>query len=115
MKKSWKTKWLAALRSGKYKQGQSTLRAVDDKGRKSFCCLGVLCDITSGRSWDHNEFTASENAVWLKGVKLGSGDLTAEGCDKYGITMEEVDMLVELNDNDGASFKKIAKHIEKNL
>ncbi|BAU40152.1 hypothetical protein [Ralstonia phage RSP15] len=36
-----KAKWLAALRSGEYKQGQEQLR--DDQN--NFCCLGVLCNI----------------------------------------------------------------------
>lgn len=33
--------WLAALKSGKYKQGQGFLKAVSDR----FCCLGVLCEL----------------------------------------------------------------------
>ena len=36
-----KAKWVAALRSGEYKQGQNFLNKGDQ-----FCCLGVLCDIT---------------------------------------------------------------------
>lgn len=40
-----KTKWLGALRSGKYEQGHHHLH----EGNK-FCCLGVLCDI-AGYEW----------------------------------------------------------------
>ncbi len=40
MDKIVKEKWLAALRSGHYKQTTGCLR--DNKG---FCCLGVLCDL----------------------------------------------------------------------
>lgn len=36
-----KARWVAALRSGKYKQAQNQLT----NGRGSFCCLGVLCDL----------------------------------------------------------------------
>jgi hypothetical protein len=36
-----KSKWVAALRSGQYKQGSGRLR--DKKNR--FCCLGVLCNL----------------------------------------------------------------------
>jgi hypothetical protein len=32
-------KWVAALRSGKYKQGRLTLERMDG----TFCCLGVAC------------------------------------------------------------------------
>jgi hypothetical protein len=35
-----KEKWIAALRSGEYKQGTAHL---NNKGK--FCCLGVLCDL----------------------------------------------------------------------
>lgn len=40
-----KAKWLDALRSGNYLQGQKVLHGLDDKGRHTFCCLGVLCDL----------------------------------------------------------------------
>lgn len=36
-----KTAWLAALRSGDYKQGMQVL-ASEENG---YCCLGVLCDL----------------------------------------------------------------------
>lgn len=45
MKKRVLTKWLKALRSGKYKQGRGALCQIDKKGNESFCCLGVLCDL----------------------------------------------------------------------
>lgn len=40
-------KWVAALRSGKYKQGKRQLRAGD-----AFCCLGVACDLFDPASWN---------------------------------------------------------------
>ena len=40
MNQQIKAEWVAALRSGEYKQGIHLLRQ-DDK----FCCLGVLCDL----------------------------------------------------------------------
>lgn len=42
MKKEIADLWVAALRSGKYKQGRTTLKNRDSE----FCCLGVLCDIS---------------------------------------------------------------------
>lgn len=38
-----KARWVAALRSGDYKQGEGTLRRVD--GTVTHCCLGVLCEL----------------------------------------------------------------------
>lgn len=37
-----KTKWVAALRSGRYEQGQSVLHRPETN---EYCCLGVLCEL----------------------------------------------------------------------
>lgn len=37
-----KEKWVKALRSGQYEQGQHYLKSGD-----KFCCLGVLCDLAA--------------------------------------------------------------------
>jgi hypothetical protein len=39
-----KAKWLAALRSGEYKQGHKQL-ATAENNETTYCCLGVLCDL----------------------------------------------------------------------
>lgn len=43
MKKSIAMKWVKALRSGEYKQGQP---GVLSDGQGGFCCLGVLCQVS---------------------------------------------------------------------
>lgn len=62
MKKEIKAKWIAALRSGEYKQGHGRLLSINNKDEQCFCCLGVLCDLyikeTNNGSWlpsDYNE------------------------------------------------------------
>lgn len=40
-----KAKWIEALRSGKYKQGEEVLHYKTPEGDHKYCCLGVLCDI----------------------------------------------------------------------
>lgn len=50
MNQEVKQKWVEALRSRKYKQGQAQLREGD-----RYCCLGVLCDIhakETGHQWE---------------------------------------------------------------
>lgn len=42
--KEVKEAWVAALRSGDFKQGRGAL-AVIDGGSASHCCLGVLCEL----------------------------------------------------------------------
>ncbi len=41
----FKVKWLAALRSGEYIQGQGALRTDLDGHNSSYCCLGVACSL----------------------------------------------------------------------
>src|SRR4051812_19674656 len=48
-----KKQWVAALRSGEFKQGKAALRNGD-----TFCCLGVLCELhrrANGGEWERNE------------------------------------------------------------
>lgn len=46
MDPEWKAKWVAALRSGEYRQGKMQLTKVHPDGSMDCCCLGVLCEIT---------------------------------------------------------------------
>jgi len=39
-------KWIAALRSGKYKQTHEALCVENASGQKAYCCLGVLCEVS---------------------------------------------------------------------
>ena len=45
MRKEVMKKWVKALRSGKFKQGQGTLKQYNSKGKAQHCCLGVLCEL----------------------------------------------------------------------
>lgn len=57
MNHEYEEKWVAALRSGKYLQGQGALRQLVN-GELRYCCLGVLCDVAGAR-WV--VYTSSEN------------------------------------------------------
>jgi hypothetical protein len=45
MKADIKTRWLEALRSGRYTQAKGALRKDALDGTPAFCCLGVLCEL----------------------------------------------------------------------
>lgn len=45
MKPEIAEKWVKALRSKKYKQGQYVLKKRTPTGRVEHCCLGVLCEL----------------------------------------------------------------------
>jgi hypothetical protein len=101
-----KAKWLEALRSGKYKQAEGRLKVND-----TFCCLGVLCDISGLSKWDGDYYLncvsvlPDEVAEWS-----GLGDKSPNVKEASGRNRS----LAGLND-DGNSFKEIADLIERYL
>jgi len=108
MKVDIKKKWLAALRSGKYKKGVGRLRTED-----KFCCLGVLADVCRKR-WYH---TTTLN-YYLKGrYDKTSCILTTHLPDsltnKIKLDDEAEARLIKMNDTFDRDFQKIANWIEK--
>ena len=105
MKKDVMEKWVTALRSGEYKQGTATL-----KEDSTYCCLGVLCEISPlGESnWERYDLPTREVMDWA-GLQTGAGVLPKF----YRAKKIRVDKLIDLNDL-GLSFKQIANIIERN-
>jgi hypothetical protein len=102
--------WCEALRSGKYKQGKGAL-----KRDGSFCCLGVLCDISGISKW--NDYSALNTYLGRDGILPESVQEWAGMGSQLGELPVAPD-LSELNDgnNDehGKTFAEIADIIEKN-
>lgn len=112
MNKRLATKWVKALRSGEYKQGQHQLRnrpwvweyddygdAIDGSpkgGEVQHCCLGVLYEVVT-------EKQAPKRGLLPKSVLAQCG-MSPDGQEK----------LVMFNDDRQWSFKKIANWVEKN-
>lgn len=105
--------WVAALRSGKYKQGTRYLRNCND----TYCCLGVLLDI-EGVQWEpanqSNAYYAMDRhgkSLELyfgdSGVSMG-GDISP--CAVYDGTNER-NFLISINDA-GLPFHDIATVLE---
>lgn len=104
-----KAKWIAALRSGKYKQGKFYLNT-----NARFCCLGVLCDVVDPARWadddvwDHKYYTSEFGARLCE-------TLPASLRKSLNIEDTQTDVLIDLNDNKSKSFNEIADYIEANL
>lgn len=97
-----KANWVAALRSGEFKQGKRKLyRAGDD----SYCCLGVFAKINGMSLKDNGVGTQTEEYLAIE-QKIGCSHTTLVN-------------LIHLNDGayDGRarSFPEIADYIEENL
>lgn len=105
MKKNVMKKWVKALRSGKYEQGARGY--LYHPATKTHCCLGVLCEISKVNTNDKGYL--DKDQMEATGISSADGKLPKAykvGGKKYG-------SLAELNDN-GLSFKRIARIIEKN-
>lgn len=105
MDKKLKTKWLRALRSGKYKQARGAMRVRDGK-TVLYCCLGVLRLIISPTS---------------RAMASCSEHLCLTHAEKADLSMQEMEHLAHMNDGVEVkgikqhSFREIALYIERNL
>lgn len=99
-------KWVAALRSGEFKQGKCVLRDAEN----NHCCLGVACELyrrEHGGEWasvrDGFSFM-SHSAITPFAVKEWLGLQDACGVYAYG--------ALTCDNDDGKTFAEIADIIE---
>jgi hypothetical protein len=115
VKKSVMKKWVAALRSGKYKQGRGVL-SQDGK----YCCLGVLCEVLGAEKKVDSDGIVSYGVKGSKDRQTGVLPIAIqEACGMksgYGVIAfgENYLSLATLNDRRKRSFKHIAAYIERN-
>ena len=105
MKREVKDKWIAALRSGKYKQGTGCLRDIDSN---AFCCMGVLCDIVDDSKWQPDGDYGRYSYVFGCEYFVGSPPFQI-------LRRTTALKLVALNDYKEWSFNQIADWIEENV
>ena len=108
-------KWVAALRSGEYKQGNGYLCKMNGQGEFRFCCLGVLCEIAGAQKND--ELHGEKKVI----ISYGTGAFESAACapreamDFVGLDDEfgsfGAESLSKLNDT-GFNFEQIADIIE---
>lgn len=90
-----KRKWVEALRSGQFLQGQNALSSVGREGLV-LCCIGVgFCVARPTENVGAYGTTGAARAI--------------------GLSRDQESHLVIMNDEEGASFAQIADYIEANL
>lgn len=110
-----KQQWVAALRSGEYKQGQGLLH-YHDGGDDRMCCLGVLshlayqAEVCDREVDEYGEFTYSGSNNYLPYRVVDWAGLNTHN---PGV-LEEPKNLANLNDA-GFTFDQIADLIEWGL
>jgi hypothetical protein len=100
--KKHRAELVAALRSGKYKQGRHRLR----DGSDGYCCLGVACDVAYPDMWNGNvhiagsmsssSLTAGVQAYY--GFRTPNAGFTYPLQDQMGYPVGWCDSLVSCND-----------------
>jgi hypothetical protein len=136
MNQEIKEKWVNALRSGDYEQGQGALRNLDGQ----YCCLGVLCDLYDKHrmedfgaesSWtvdtvslneyisvlDSSEVGVPANEVvdWA-GLPDNNPEVLVDLKDEVGGEAYQCELpIAELNDDQGLTFNELADIIEEQL
>ena len=107
MNKAMKRRWVRALRSGEYKQGNRRLHREDG----SFCCLGVLLDTEVDGDWCLGlDPQVGGMCYYLEDEALGLG----VHLDPHGISVKQENVLTTMND-EGQTFDEIADYIEEHL
>jgi hypothetical protein len=105
--------WVAALRSGEYKQARGQLRRGD-----SFCCLGVLCNL---HAQAHPDIAAKQK---YRGVYMSSPAVLPLAVAKWADLKSEFGGIVEIfrfnaglpyHNDRGSTFSEIADAIEAQL
>jgi hypothetical protein len=99
--KSFKQKWIKALRSGKFKQGNGCLHR---DGR--YCCLGVACAVSGMKHVPRGLIISRELPKYDDVPDIIRGSTTDNSI---------VDQLVNMNDFERKDFNEIADYIQKNL
>ncbi len=96
-----KTKWIKALRSGRYKQAPGLLQSKTGAN----CCLGVLCRVA--------RLKKKKIGMYLGFLDNGS-DYIFNLPGKFSLKLYEP-ILIRMNDKEGRSFSEIADWIEANI
>jgi hypothetical protein len=131
LKPQVKIDWLAALRSGEYKQGRKRLCSIHTDGVTYHCCLGVLSELAMKAMPDKirkdMEIHNNEEQVYAYSTEDESNtELLIGAIEEWAFTVDVGIVTVakangigrvplhRLNDT-GTSFEEIAKMIERDL
>jgi hypothetical protein len=101
--------WVEALRSGKYKQARKALCRIDEFGEKSYCCLGVLCDIAVDQLAGIEVRKNSSGSMHMYDNEAAYPPLSVV----QWAELKDISGLADLNDRQGRSFEEIAGYIER--
>lgn len=107
------TRWVEALESDEYVQGQGKL-CRDYALRKRYCCLGVAATLAWGEPSCQIEDLADDLSSvygWDRGGVVLRNTINAELSEVLGLSNSDIDTLIHHNDWNSKTFKEIAQWI----
>ena len=114
LERNFKRRWVAALRSGKYKQ---TISHLYDGG--GFCCLGVMCALRGAKLDEMDQIGLPcklPNFNELFNIDSDHAEFFSGGEQAWQVPYcGEMVYLTILNDGHRLSFKRIANIIERSV
>lgn len=114
LERNFKRRWVAALRSGKYKQ---TVGNLYDGG--GFCCLGVMCALRGAKLNEMDQIGLPDDLLnfnELFNIDSDHADFFSGGGKAWQVPYcGDMVYLTDLNDCHRLSFKQIANIIERSV
>lgn len=111
----WRKEWIAALRSGKFKQAKQGLELRKGKEIVGHCCLGVACKINDIPLDHYSSMSAVEDQAIYESedLKIATKLFVSEKI-SYILDLQGIeDDLVDMNDTEGQTFAEIADYLEQ--
>lgn len=118
MRTDLKDGWVAALESGDFKQVQNTLTKIEKGEVVGHCCLGVLAEICVRDFPDADVTVDIDSKSYRRYIFDGNHDSAAlphEWAESVGISVDDQNTLIGMNDNDNCTFTQIAQYVKENL
>lgn len=118
-----KSLWVAALRSGKYRQGKNALTNGRRGAQRRYCCLGVLCDVYAQETNVPVGRVVTSSSSWKEAMVRSNDVMQYLPCEvRDWATLKDSDPSIdsgcsasEANDDLNWNFNQIATAIEANL
>ncbi len=105
--------WIAALESGRYKQGRAALRQRNKEGQLEYCCFGVLCNIKDKSQWQKKQVFSGKTTCAFNYAQE-PGYPPTQYSNEVGLNADQIEALIKLNDEHKLSFKEIANRLKTN-
>ncbi len=116
MKTITRADWVAALRSGDYKQTKGVLRSHDEINGASYCCLGVACAVAElPLTPDMQTWDITPDRLFAVEENLYFGESLLPEVIEQMLLVDDVlqSALAGMNDGGGdKTFEQIADYIE---